>query len=157
MPKTKFQSVIFTLLMVFFMVFCMTVYTIALSNGKLTYMTFAIAIKEMWIEYVIVFVLIFFIITKLAQKLAFRIINPKEDKPIFVIIAIQSFTVCLIVPTITLIATFLHNGFTSQWFVQWITTAALCFPMAYCLQIFFIGPLVRFLFRHIFAKQLANN
>ena len=35
MPKTKFQSVIFTALMAFCMVYCMTVYTIALNYGLL--------------------------------------------------------------------------------------------------------------------------
>ncbi|MGN1328836.1 MAG: DUF2798 domain-containing protein [Eubacterium sp.] len=157
MPKTKFQSFIFTLIMVFCMVFCMTTYTIALKSGGLSYRVFGLAIKEMWVEYIIVFMFIFFIISKLAQKLAFRIINPKTDKPIFLILAIQCFTVCLIVPTITLFATFLHNGFTSDWFVQWLQSAFLCFPVALCLQIFFVGPFVRFVFKTIFRKQLSQK
>lgn len=157
MPKTKFQSFIFSLIMVFFMVYCMTAYSIALKMGGLTYNVFLLAIKEMWIEYAIVFVLIFFIISKLAQKLAFRIVTPGVDKPIFIILSIQCFTVCLIVPTITLIVTFIHNGFTAQWFTQWIELAFQCFPVALCLQVFFIGPLVRFIFRLIFKKQLNSN
>lgn len=157
MPKTKFQSFIFSLIMVFFMVYCMTAYSIALKMGGLTYNVFLLAIKEMWIEYAIVFVLIFFIISKLAQKLAFRIVTPGVDKPIFIILSIQCFTVCLIVPTITLIVTFIHNGFTVQWFTQWIELAFQCFPVALCLQVFFIGPLVRFIFRLIFKKQLNSN
>lgn len=77
---------------------------------------FALSIREMWVEYIIVYLLIFFVITKLAQKLAFRIVDPKTDKPIFVILTIQCFTVCLIVPSITLFATFFHNGFTAEGF-----------------------------------------
>lgn len=100
--------------MVFFMVFCMTTYTIALKMGNLSYTVFRLAIKEMWLEYVIVLCLTFFVITKVAQKLAFRIVTPGQDKPITIILAIQCFTVCLTVPTITLIATLIHNGFTSQ-------------------------------------------
>lgn len=152
MPKTKFQSVIFTLIMVFFMVYSMTAYTISLKMNGLSYQIFAIAIKEMWIEYVIVFCLIFFLITNLAKKLALRIIDPQKIPPIFMILSIQCFTVCLIVPSITLIATFLHNGFQSTWFTSWIQSAVLCFPIALCLQVFFIGPLVRFIFRKIFSK-----
>lgn len=154
MPKTKFQSVVFTSIMVFFMVYCMTVFSLALKTG-LQYTTFLTALKEMWVEYVIVFLLIFFVITKNAQKLAFRIFNPQEDKKILIVLAIQSFTVIQIVPAITLIATFLHNGFTENWFTQWITTAVQCFPTAFCLQIFFIGPLVRFIFRSIFNTKSA--
>lgn len=157
MPKTKFQSTIFTLMMVFFMVYFMTVYTKTLGEGGLSYGVFAAALKEMWIEYLIVFVLIFFLITRTALKLAGKIIDPGKNSPIILTIAIQSFTVILIVPMITLCATFLHNGMTDSWFIQWITTAALCFPAAYCLQIFFVGPFVRFLFRTIFSKQLIEN
>ena len=64
MPKTKFQSIIFTLIMVFFMVFSMTCYTISLNMGSLTPQVFSMAIREMWVEYVVVFCLIFFLITQ---------------------------------------------------------------------------------------------
>ncbi len=154
MPKTKFQSVVFTCLMAFCMVYCMTVYTVALKFGVIEYQVFLIAIKEMWLEYIIVFCLIFFIITNTAKKLAFRIIDPSIDKPIFITLAIQCMTVCQIVPVITLIATFIHNGFTANWFTNWIELAVTCFPMALCLQVFYIGPLVRFIFRNLFRKQL---
>jgi len=159
MPKTKFQKIVFTAIMVFFMVFCMTVYTISLNMGDLSYQSFFLAIKEMWIEYVIVFILNFFVISKAALKLAFRIVSPGQDKPIFITLAIQAFTVCLTVPSITLIAVFIHNGFTSDWFTDWIHLAVMCFPMAFCLQIFFIGPLVRWIFRMLFSGQLSaeNN
>ena len=66
MLKTKFQSIIFTAMMVFCMVYCMTVYTLAMKFGGLDYSVFAFAIREMWVEYVIVFLLIFFVITRLA-------------------------------------------------------------------------------------------
>ncbi len=148
MPKTRTQSIVFTLMMVFCMVFSMTVYTIALKFGGLNYTVFSLAIREMWLEYVIVFCLIFFVISNLAQKLAHRIIDPARNPIILFILSVQCFTVCLIVPTITLIATFLHNGFTADWFTQWIQQAVLCFPMALCLQVFFVGPLVRCVFRN---------
>ena len=155
MPKTRFQSIVFTAMMVFCMVYCMTVYTIAMKSGGLSYSVFALAIREMWVEYLVVYVLIFGVITKLAQKLAFRIITPVTDTPIFLILAIQCFTVCLIVPSITLFATFYHNGFTSDWFLHWIRLACMCFPVALCLQVFFVGPFVRLLFRTFFARQLT--
>ena len=44
MPKTKFQSVIFTALMAFCMVYCMTVYTITLNYGALSYQIFSMAL-----------------------------------------------------------------------------------------------------------------
>ncbi len=154
MPKTKFQSVIFTAIMAFCMVYCMTVYTITLKYGSLQYQIFFTAIKEMWLEYIVVFCLIFFLITNTAKKLAFRIIKPDSTQPIFVILAIQCFTVCQIVPVITLFATLVHNGISADWFCQWIELAVVCFPMALCLQVFFVGPLVRLIFRNIFKSQI---
>ncbi len=155
MPKTKFQSVVFTAIMVFCMVYCMTVYTISLGFGGLSGQVFALAIREMWVEYVVVFALIFFVITNNARRLAFRIVTPGKDNPIFIVLAIQCFTVCQIVPVITLFAAFFHGGFTADWFPRWIQLAALCFPAALCLQIFFVGPLVRLIFRTLFRRQLA--
>ncbi len=46
MPKTRFQSVIFTLMTAFCMVYLMTVYTVSLKMGGLSYGTFSIAIRE---------------------------------------------------------------------------------------------------------------
>lgn len=153
MPKTKFQSVIFTAMMVFCMVYVMTVYTVALKFGALSYQVFYLAIKEMWLEYVVVFCLIFFVITNTAKKLAFRMIQPGSTQPIFMILAIQCMTVCQIVPVITLFATLVHNGITSNWFCQWLQLAVTCFPMALCTQVFFVGPLVRCIFRTIFKEH----
>lgn len=150
MPKTKFQSVVFTALMVFCMVFCMTVYTVSLKFGGLSDEVFALAIREMWLEFLVVFCLIFFIITETAKKMAFRIITPGSVPPIFTVLSIQCFTVCQIVPVITLFATLVHNGLTADWFCQWIQLAVLCFPVALCLQLFFVGPLVRRVFRALF-------
>ena len=151
MPQTTKQSIVFTLMTVFFMVYCMTIYTIALKIGGLTGPVFSMAIREMWIEFVVVFCLIFFLVTKTAMRLTGRLFTFGEDKPIFIILSIQCFTVCLIVPMITLFATFFHNGFTAQWFVQWVSLAAYCFPVALCLQVFFVGPLVRWIFRYMLS------
>ena len=156
MPRTKFQSVVFTLIMVFCMVFCMTVYTVALSAGGLEYYVFLEAIKDMWIEYVVVFILIFFIISPLAVKLGRKYVSPEKNSPLLMTVAIQCFTVMMIVPPITLFATFLHSGFTADWFTIWISTWAKCFPAALCIQVFYVGPLVRLIFRTIFKKQLAK-
>ena len=157
MPKTKFQSVIFTLMMVFCMVFCMTVYTTALNAGGLAYSIFAEALRDMWIEYAVVFVLVFFFITPEALKLMRKYFDPEKNSPLLCTIATQSFTVLMVVPCITLFATFLHSGFTADWFVIWISTLAKCFPAAYILQVFFVGPFVRFVFRTIFAAQLSGK
>lgn len=139
------------------MVYCMTVYTVALKFGWLSYQVFSLAIKEMWLEYIVVFCLIFFLITNTAKNWHLESLIQLIPSQYFLVLAIQCFTVCQIVPVITLFATLEHNGISSQWFCQWIQLAVICFPMALCLQVFFVGPLVRLIFRTIFKNQLNNN
>lgn len=156
MPRTKFQNVVFTAIMTFFMVFGMTVYSITVQTGELTYGTLIAAITEMWIEYVIVFLIVLLFMSKLAAKIAFRFMDPHTDKPMFITLAIQTCMVMLMVPIMTLIVNFIHNGFTADWLPRWLTQWALCLPMAFFWQILYAGPVVRLIFRTIFRKQLQT-
>ena len=89
MPKTKFQNFIFTFMTVILMAYCMIVYNIAInSSDGLINQTFLIALKEFPIEGIIVFVLAYFFASPIAKKLAFRIVNPKNDNKMFVILSI---------------------------------------------------------------------
>ena len=45
----------------------------------------------------------------------------------------------------------------SQIIAVWLETTVLNFPMAFCWQLFFAGPFVRFLFRNIFREKEAEN
>lgn len=47
MPKTKFQEVIFTIIMVFFMVYAMICYNTALNIGEMKNEVFLSAFKEL--------------------------------------------------------------------------------------------------------------
>ena len=158
MPKTKFQDFIYTLIMVIVMVYAMVCYNIAMSTGGLTNEVFLMAFGELPIMGVIAFILEFFIIGKLAQKLAFRLVNPKEDKQIFVILAISSMIVCLMCPIMSFFGSVLFNfNGVENIFANWIRISVMNFPMALCWQIFYAGPFVRFIFKRIFKKQLENN
>lgn len=154
MPKTKFQESVFTLMMVFAMVFVMTVYNIAMEKGGLDYLTFKHAILSMWIIFVIAFIIEKFIIAPTARKIVFKILSPM-DKPIFIIIAHSCIMVSLMSPTISLILTIMHHGFIIDIPVIWMTTLFKNFPMALFSQIFFVGPFVRLLFRAMFKNQLV--
>ena len=95
MPKTKFQEVVFTILMVFVMVYAMICYNISLNIRGMTNAVFLMAFHELVIMGPAAFVLDFFFFGSLSKKLAFRVVNPCQDRPIFVILAISSLTVCL--------------------------------------------------------------
>ena len=75
MPKTKFQEIIFTIMMVFMMVYFMICYNIALNVGSMTNQVFLDAFHELVIMGPIAFILDFFIIGYLAKKKAFQIVN----------------------------------------------------------------------------------
>lgn len=155
MPKTKFQDFIYTLIMVIVMVYAMVCYNISVNIGGLTNEVFVMALGELPIMGAIAFVLEFFFIGKIAQKLAFRLVNPKEDKQIFVILAISTMIVCLMCPIMSFFGSILFNFQGMQnIFANWIRIAVVNFPMALCWQIFYAGPFVRFIFKRIFRKQL---
>lgn len=150
MPKTKLQEVIFTILMVFVMVYAMICYNISLNIGGMANHVFLDAFHELVIMGPVAFILDFFLYGSLSKKLAFRIVNPAEDKPIMIILAISSITVCLMCPSMSLVATLLFKNPGKEVIAIWLQTTALNFPMAFFWQIFFAGPLVRKIFGAIF-------
>ena len=152
MPKTKFQNVIFTLLMAFAMVYAMICYNIAITRGGMMNEVFMLAVHEVMIMWPVAFVLEMFVVERLAKMLAFRLVSP-DDKPIFILLAISSMIVCLMCPMMSLVATILFQNPGKEIIALWFQTTVLNFPMALCWQIFFAGPLVRLIFRTIFRAK----
>ena len=62
MPKTKFQEIIFTILMVFVMVYMMICYNIALNIGSMNNSVFLSALHEFVIMAPVAFVLDLFFV-----------------------------------------------------------------------------------------------
>ena len=153
MPKTKFQNVIFTLMMAFVMVYAMICYNISLNKGGMSGEVFLLAFHELIIMWPLAFVLETFVVERLARKLAFRIVTPGQDRPIFITLAISSMIVCLMCPTMSLAATILFKDPGANIIPIWLETTALNFPMAFFWQIFFAGPLVRTVFGVIFKER----
>lgn len=146
MQKSKLQSFIFTCVMAFVMVYALVCYNIGIDKGGLSNEVFLLAFHEIPIMWPIAVILEMFVVEKLAVKLAFRFVDPKQSSPFMVTVAISSMIVCLMCPTMSLIATILFSGVDSQIVANWIQKLALNFPMALCWQIFFAGPFVRNLF-----------
>lgn len=156
MPKTKFQDVIFTIIMATIMVYGMIVYNVALNTGGVSGETFLLALHEMPIMVPIAFILEFFVVGKLARKLAFTVMRP-TDRPQFITYAISICICCIMCPVMSLIATLLFK--TNPSFGTWVQTWGMNFPMAILWQMFYCGPLVRLIFRSIFRekKQAPEN
>lgn len=80
MPKNKFQDAVLTIIMATIMVYGMIVYNVALNMGGVSGKTFLAALHEMPIMVPIAFVLEFFIVGRIARKLAFTVMKP-DDRP----------------------------------------------------------------------------
>ena len=92
MPKNKLQSIIFTILMAFVMVYGMICYNISLDMGGMKNEIFLLAFHEIIIMLPVAFILEFFVVEKLSTAMAFRIVTP-NDRPFVITLAIS----CMIV------------------------------------------------------------
>ncbi|MDB0441173.1 DUF2798 domain-containing protein [Clostridioides difficile] len=150
MPQNKKESLIFTVLMCAFMVFFMSIYNITLHEGlssetvKNAWMSFPLA-------YIVGMVFDWFIVSKIAKKIAFCIVNP-ESRQIAKAIVISSCMVCGMVICMSLFGAIESVGFSSTILFVWIVNIFNNFIVALPLQLLIAGPLVRFVFRKVFPE-----
>lgn len=109
MPKNKFQEVIFTIIMVFFMVYAMICYNISLNIGGMSNEVFLSAFHELIIMGPIAFILDFFIVSKLAFMCAARMVDFRNCHPFSKILAISVPSVAFMCPLMSLAATILFK------------------------------------------------
>ena len=150
MPKNKFQDFVFTLIMVFVMVYAMVVYNIAGDRGGLTYETFGLALMELPIMVPVGFILEFFFVGRMSQKIVFRHMS-FQDKPIMITFFISGVTVAMMCPLMSFVACCIFKGIDANLFTNWLTLTAHNLPMAFFWQFMYAGPFVRFVFGKIFS------
>lgn len=63
----------------------------------------------------------------------------------------------MMAPMMTLYVSIYHMGLTPGLLNHWLAKLVQNFPFALCAQIFYVGPLVRLIFRTLFRKQLATQ
>ena len=151
MPKTKLQSIAFTIIMATVMVYGMIVYNVSLNTGGVHGENFLLALHEMPIMVPIAFLLEFVVVEKQATRLAFSFMQP-TDRPQLITYAISTMIVCIMCPVMSLIATLL---FKTPSFGTWIETWGMNMPMALIWQLLYCGPLVRLIFRTLL--QVRNE
>ena len=153
MPKNKFQEVVFTVIMVFFMVYGMICYNISLNMGGMSNEVFLAAFHELVIMGPIAFILDFFIVSKLAFACANRMVDMRNCHPFSMILAISVASIAFMCPLMSLAATILFKNAGNQFVAVWLQTTVFNFPMAFFLQLIYAGPVVRFIFRCIFREK----
>lgn len=153
MPRTKFEEVIFTIIMVFVMVYAMICYNIALNIGGMNSSVFLSAFHELVIMAPVAFIFDFFFVGNMAKKTAFKLVNPEKENPFHLVLAISAVSVMWMCPLMSFVATLLFKDAGKQLIPVWFQTIAMNFPMAFFWQICYAGPLVRFVFRLIFRRK----
>lgn len=171
MPKTKFQSIIFGILMSVTMAYGMEVFNVAHKMGfstmpggfsNMTNDVFFHALVEA--SYMWLFVFLFSNLwgNRIGRALAMRLIRPGQDNPFFITLMISCCTVLIMCPTMSLVAAILFNIIlggapVNQLPAIWVGTVLKNFPMALIWNLFAAGPLTRVLFRTLFRRQLATQ
>ena len=114
------------------------------------------------IETVCAFVLAVAMGSPLAFRLASRKFDPRRNHPMIFESAIITATVCLMCPSMSLLADFFYypyyKGFdVIDFLCRWFRLVCYNLPFAYFSQMFFVQPFVRFVIRRLFASNIAQR
>ena len=184
MPRNQFQRMIFALLTVIITVHGYVFYSLYVLHGStLMEITGADSVIHainaqggvymfghmlpIWavvlIEFCFAYTLECLIGSPLSFKMACRMFDPQKNHPMIFETVIISCTVLIMCPVMSFIAAWMYypyyNGFNIfTQLANWIQLVCYNFPFAFFSQIFFIQPIVRFLFGKLFAKDIkARN
>ena len=88
--------------------------------------------------------------------------DPKTTHPVLFESAIICATVGLMCPAMSFIAAFLYYNYQAGFNIwtllaDWLKLVCFNFPFAFFTQLFFIQPLVRTVFKVLFAKDIKNR
>ncbi|MDX8340891.1 DUF2798 domain-containing protein [Draconibacterium sp. IB214405] len=155
MGETKLQKNLFTVMMCFGMVFGMTLYNIILHNG-FSAGVFTLLVKEIWLVFIVAFILDYFVVGPIAKKQVFSILKP-ETKKVIVILSLSTTMVVSMVLLMSIFGSVLTQGFTLNALKVYPKTVMLNFAAALPLNLLIVSPVVRMVFVKIFPPQTVNS
>lgn len=180
MPRNQFQRMMFALLTVVITVHAYVFYSLYVVNGNvLMQINGANGVLEainkqggvymfgsflpIWtvvlVEFCFAYVLEILVGSPLSFKLASRIFDPAKNHPMIFESAIICATVGIMCPAMSFIAALLYYPYYEGFDIitllaNWLKLVCFNFPFAFFTQLFFIQPIVRVLFKTIFAKDI---
>jgi len=180
MPRNQFQRMVFAFITVVITVHAYVFYSLYVIHGnmfmQLTGETGVIAaINKMggvpvfgtpvpiWAVVLIEFLLAYLLENVLGAPLSFRLacknFNPRETHPVLFETSIICATVGIMCPAMSFIAAFLYYNYQAgfnMWtlLAEWLKLMCFNFPFAFFTQLFFIQPIVRTVFKAIFARDI---
>ena len=114
------------------------------------------------VELVCAYVLAVFMGSPLAFRLASRKFDPRRNHPMIFESAIITSTVCLMCPSMSLLADVFYYPYNEGFDVitllcRWFRLVCYNLPFAYFSQMFFIQPFVRFAIRRMFPSNIVQR
>ncbi len=181
MPRNQFQRMVFAFLTVVITVHAYVFYSLYVVNGNLLMeITGADSVIHaintqggvymfgnmlpIWAVVLIEFCFAYSLECLLGSPLSFRMaskmFDPRRNHPMIFETVIISCTVLIMCPAMSFIAAWLYYPYYSGFnmftlLANWIKLVCYNFPFAFFSQVFFIQPVVRWLFGKIFAKDIA--
>lgn len=181
MPRNQFQRMVFAFLTVAITVHAYVFYSLYVVNGNLlmeitgadsvihaintqggVYMfgTMLPIWAVVLIEFCFAYSLECLLGSPLSFKMASKMFDPERNHPMIFETVIISCTVLIMCPAMSFIAAWLYYPYYSGFnmftlLANWMKLVCYNFPFAFFSQVFFIQPVVRWLFGKIFAKDIA--
>lgn len=155
MPQNKRESLIYTVMMCFFMVLWMSVYNVAFQQQAFNLEVVVTAWIGFPIAYVFAMCCDWFLVSKVAKGVAFRYLIKPQDGPLKKIICISCGMVVGMVLIMSLYGACegaFHKGNWGSVPVNWLLNIPRNFIMALPLQLLIAGPVVRRVFRVVFPE-----
>lgn len=155
MPKNRRESLIYTVIMCFVMVFWMSMYNVALHMGKFDMETLAEGWLGFPIAYIYAMCFDWFIVSGPAKKFAFRFLVKPESSTFQKLIAVSC---CMVVPMVIVMSLYggleacVKSGDWNLLIIIWLTNIPKNVIMALPFQLIAAGPLVRKIFRTAFPE-----
>ena len=155
MPQNKRESLIYTFIMCFMMVFWMSIYNVSLHMGGLSMES----IKAGWLGFPIAYIFAmccdWFFVSKLAKGFAFKYLVKPDSSVLRKVISVSC---CMVVPMVIIMSLYgavevsIEMGNFSNLLMMWLTNIPKNFVMALPYQLIIAGPVVRFVFRAAFPE-----
>ena len=146
MPRTKQESVIFTVMMCFVMVLWMSIYNVARMSGGLSFSV----VQQAWMGFPIAYLFAMccdmLIVSRTAKAFAFRFLIREGSSPLRMVLSISG---CMVVCMVLIMSFYgacercVHTGEWSMVGLLWLQNIPFNFIMALPLQLLIAGPLVR--------------
>ncbi len=183
MPRNQFQRMVFAFITVVITVHAYVFYSLYVIHGNMFMQITGesgvlAAINKMggvpvfgktvpiWavvlIEFVLAYALENLLGSSLSFKLASKNFDPRTTHPVLFESAIICATVGIMCPVMSFIAAFLYYNYQAgfnMWtlLADWLKLVCFNFPFAFFTQLFFIQPLVRTIFKTLFAKDIKSR